>query len=316
MHYRLALMLTVPWLVAACAGGGGGGGGSSPTQAPFVRFRDIQYPGTVHINGSSQEATYTVDTAGSAQKVTSVSAPTPFESGASYDASTSATGLIKAVFTTARGSAMTIDMPRGDEIKNYGLVSAGITANGQDVVLTPTDVRSLGWDYQSFGVWATGIGTSGGGAIGVVTVGSQTAGVSIPTTGTALYTGISMGRYVGADGAAQFTLSNMLANTNFNTRTVSFITINTLTIVPGSGTLASQLNLNMSGNLTYDPGVNKFSGTVTTAGGGPADAAMVGTATGKFYGPLAEEMGGTFGLTNGRAAYLGAFGGIRGAHTP
>jgi hypothetical protein len=38
---------------------------------------------------------------------------------------------------------------------------------------------------------------------------------------------------------------------------------------------------------------------------------MTGNATGNFYGPSAQEIGGTFALTGGGASYLGAFGGKR-----
>jgi hypothetical protein len=38
---------------------------------------------------------------------------------------------------------------------------------------------------------------------------------------------------------------------------------------------------------------------------------MTGVATGKFYGPTAQEIGGTFAVTGGGASYFGAFGGKR-----
>jgi hypothetical protein len=38
---------------------------------------------------------------------------------------------------------------------------------------------------------------------------------------------------------------------------------------------------------------------------------MTGSATGKFYGPTAQEIGGTFAVSDGSAGYLGAFGGKR-----
>ena len=33
-----------------------------------------------------------------------------------------------------------------------------------------------------------------------------------------------------------------------------------------------------------------------------------GTANGQFYGPTAQEVGGTFGLTGGATTYIGSFG--------
>jgi hypothetical protein len=65
-------------------------------------------------------------------------------------------------------------------------------------------------------------------------------------------------------------------------------------------------SLNMTGTLNYSPGSNQFSGAVSTAGG------MTGTAQGRFFGPAAEEIGGTFSVTGpGVQSYGGAFGGAR-----
>jgi len=102
----------------------------------------------------------------------------------------------------------------------------------------------------------------------------------------------------------------MTATANFGTRSIAFATSNTATSTDLISSTANS-NLNMSGTLTYSAGVNQFTGSVTTVGGGPSNAAMSGTATGKFYGPTAQEIGGTFGLTNGSTGYLGAFGGKR-----
>jgi hypothetical protein len=68
-------------------------------------------------------------------------------------------------------------------------------------------------------------------------------------------------------------------------------------------------NLNLSGTLSYLAGSNQFSGTVNTT-------SMSGIATGKFYGPSAQEIGGTFSVSNGTvgsggSAYIGGFGGKR-----
>jgi hypothetical protein len=65
-------------------------------------------------------------------------------------------------------------------------------------------------------------------------------------------------------------------------------------------------NLNMSGTLSYVSGSNQFSGAITTTNG------MTGSAKGRFYGPSAQEIGGTFSVTgSGVQSYGGAFGGSR-----
>ena len=61
--------------------------------------------------------------------------------------------------------------------------------------------------------------------------------------------------------------------------------------------------LNMTGTLEYEAEANHFTGPVETTGG------MEGTANGVFYGPAAEEIGGTFATQGtGVEAYIGGFG--------
>jgi hypothetical protein len=288
----------------------GGGAGSSATLAPFVKFSSIAVPGSVRINGSSQEATYTFNTG--TQRVTSVSAATPFASGTTYDGTYNASGnATKAIFNSAAGTNVTVDTARGDVfsyLSAFPNVLIGLTANGQSYALAPR-TTTYGWDYQSFGVWVTGAGT-GSGTVGAVTIGAETAGAAIPLSGTGSFVGVSGGRYVDSSGIPYFTSSNMTASANFGTRAIAFVTSNTATSTDLISATANP-NLNMSGTLSYSPGVNQFTGSVSTVGGGPANAPMAGTATGKFYGPTAQEIGGTFSLSNGSPAYLGAFGGKR-----
>jgi hypothetical protein len=63
----------------------------------------------------------------------------------------------------------------------------------------------------------------------------------------------------------------------------------------------------MSGNLSYPAGSNNITGAVSTASG------MNGTATGRFYGPAGQEIGGTLAVQSGVGAaastLVGAFGG-------
>jgi hypothetical protein len=311
MYRKLALGLVLPIVLAACGGGGSGGGGagSSATMAPFVKFSSIAVPGSVRINGSSQEATYTFDTG--TERVTSISAATPFASGATYDATYNASGGFptKAVFDSAAGTNITIDTALGDifgYLTAFPNVLVGLTADEENYVLT-SRVAAYGWDYQAFGVWNTGTGS---GTIGAVTIGAETAGAAIPLSGTGSFVGVSGGWYADSSGIPYFTSSNMTASANFGARSIAFATSNTA-ISTDLRSATANSNLNMSGTLIYSAGGNQFTGPVSTVGGGPGNAVMSGTATGKFYGPAAQEIGGTFSLSNGSPAYLGAFGGKR-----
>lgn len=265
----------------------------------------------MQINGSSQQVSYTYNTA--TDRVTSVSAATPFSSGASFVGTYGASGGFptKAELTSAAGTRITVDTANGGRfgyLAAFPNVSVGIAANNQDYVLTASNV-AYGWDYQSFGVWTTGAGT-GSGTIGAATIGAETAGSALPVSGSAVFSGVSGGHYVDSAGVSTFVGSDMTATTNFATRSIAFSTTNTRTSADLVSAISNN-NLNTSGALTYSAGVNQFTGAVTSIGGGASNAAMTGSATGKFYGPTAQEIGGTFALSAGSAGYLGAFGGKR-----
>lgn len=248
---------------------------------------------------------YTYDT--NSNRVTSLSAVTPFTSGASYVGNIDANGdTTKAVFTSATGTSITVDTANGGRFLNAGNFSAGVTANDQDFVLSAIP-QAFGWDYQTFGVWTTGQGTASGTA-GVATIGAETAGLDIPRTGTGTFTGVSGGAYVDSTGSNTLVSSEMTATANFETRSIAFATTNTRDFFSN----ANMSILNTTGTLNYDAGVNQFTGAVSTVGGGASNAAMTGSATGKFYGPTAQEIGGTFAVSGGgTTGYLGAFGGKR-----
>ena len=242
--------------------------------------------------------------------------PTAFAGGASVTATVNATGVMTALTaTSALGTSISLNTANGDvidaPIPGTG-IAAGSSANGQRKILRPNHAAfAPAWNYQTFGAWATNTGT-GIGNIGVITVGAETAGAAVPTTvGTFTFNGVAAGLYADSTGLPFFVTSTMSAATNFATRSISFATTGTgtttnfLTVTPNP-------SLNLTGTLSYAPGSNQFSGTVNTVGGGVGNAPMTGTATGKFYGPAAQEMGGTFGVAGGGTTiYMGGFGGIR-----
>ena len=118
-----------------------------------------------------------------------------------------------------------------------------------------------------------------------------------------------MGHYVDPAGTENLAFADMTATVDFGARSIGFNTTNTQQTAD-LATISANDNLNLSGTLTYAPGVNQFSGPVTTVGGGVGNAPMTGTATGSFYGPAAEEIGGGFSARGaGVSGYMGAFGG-------
>ncbi len=118
-------------------------------------------------------------------------------------------------------------------------------------------------------------------------------------TGTATYEGLSAGIYIESEDVVFVTASDVEAVADFAGLSIEFETTGT-EVGDDLGSVTEMPGLDMTGTLTYEAGRNQFTGTVTTTGG------MTGTANGLFYGPAAQEIGGTF-ITQG-ASYIGAFG--------
>jgi hypothetical protein len=98
----------------------------------------------------------------------------------------------------------------------------------------------------------------------------------------------------------------MTATASFDARTLTFSTSGTYANGSPTGTAVAAPDLNLAGTLTIVAGVNKVSGTVTTVGG------MSGNANGKFYGPTANEVGGTYAVSGSNlGSFVGGFGGKR-----
>lgn len=300
--------LTTSALALTVACGGGGGGGSS-TLAPFVNFSSIAAGTSVSISGDSYQGTYSYNVATST--VTGLTTGS-HQAGASYTGTYDAGGsLTAATINSAAGTSVTWSRSAGDTFGTLVIdprVDAVVSANGQNYALAANPTR-FGFEFQTFGTWITGGGT-GSGTYGFISVGNQTSGSSVPTTGTATYTGITGGRYSDSNGADYFTSSAMSATADFAARGLTFSTSSTA-VTRDLLVTAPATNLNLSGSLPYSAGSASFSGSVTTTGAGTGGNALTGTATGKFYGPTAQEIGGTFAVQSGNEFYGGAFGARR-----
>jgi hypothetical protein len=164
----------------------------------------------------------------------------------------------------------------------------------------------VGWNYQSFGVWGTNL-DSPSWQLGAVSAGTPTSGSSLPTTGTATFSGLSAGFYSDPAGTPHATSANMRADVDFGSRNIQFSTSNTRVTNSNTHVRTTDTGLNLSGSLSYAPGVNAFSGTVQTQ-----NTLLGGQAGGRFYGPAAEEIGGVYSLQGaGLSRMLGGFGGKR-----
>ena len=164
------------------------------------------------------------------------------------------------------------------------------------------------FDYQTYGIWVTGVGTASG-TYGAASVGAPSPASAVPAAVLATYAGHAGGRHVAVDGSVFFTTASMSTSVDFFKRELYFNTTDTdqtQNLAAGFAAVSSNNALNMTGTLNITPGTNQFTGTVNTAGG------LTGTATGRFYGPAIQEIGGTFSTTGaGVQSYSGAFGGVK-----
>jgi hypothetical protein len=289
--------------VAAIAGcGGGGGGGSSPPQivdAPFTSWQAVQPNTRYTIPGISQTASGTMDVTGTVTSATLA----PVDTAAStVQVTYNSSGVPSAITINTPQSNLTFDNSSGNSLTCSGGGCVGSTPTAVGGTIDPIAVA---WNYQTYGFWAQVPTSATTWLTGAISVGAPTPASAVPTSGTAMFNGTASGFYVDSVGNLNVTTASMTANADFSARSIGFATSNTVLMPVIAGGNIPNSGLDLSGTLTYSAGTNQFSGPVATTA-----PALSGTATGQFYGPSAQEIGGTYGLTgSGVSHMLGAFGG-------
>ena len=179
-----------------------------------------------------------------------------------------------------------------------------------DTQIVLHDPSAAGWTYQTFAHYTVPDKTSHKGYQGYQSLGDETAFTTLPAQGTATYKGISTAYVVtGNNNPNRQLTSNVMAIVDFGLKGVRFETSNshfhTLTNDKRVSTVAE--NYNFKGTASWTDG-NLFSGKVITA-----DGKLSGNLNGKFYGPNAAEIGGTYGLKNKDATehLIGGYGAKR-----
>lgn len=297
--------LAVPLMLSACGGGGGGTVSSAPpttlVTTPFTKWSDVQPNTNVEAKGEGMQAAYTYDPVG--KKITSITdtaQPTAVSAIFMFDGSSALTQV------TTNSNSSLAGGPTSALNADFVMAVSNTATNASKAVVS--NPKSGAWNYQSFGVWENGLNSTNR-TVGVFSVGNNT-GTAIPGSGTATFTGRVAGSYIDTLGQGNTALADLQVIADFGTRSLDFSTSNTvISKDPGTVAFAPRDTLNLTGalNLATD-GTNRFSGTLTTASG------LSGTSTGQFYGPNAEELGGTFFLpATGTSVetYSGAYGASR-----
>jgi hypothetical protein len=199
--------------------------------------------------------------------------------------------------TTPRSSAAWPD----DEIDcgtTRCLLAEGEERNAGRITLP----RAFRWNYQTFGYWVDDL-SSPSRVVTAFSMGNPTPAGADISDSDATYDGRARGAYMDGDETFE-TDARMRARVDFRDREIDFSTSGTRIAPYGTDRFRSADDLDLSGELTIGDGF-RFSGRVE------AEESLEGTATGTFYGPDAQEIGGTFALDAGDETLTGAFGGRR-----
>lgn len=282
----MAMSLAMVFL-AGCSGGGGG----ENRVVQFTAFSKVPKDGTTNFNGTSRSVSFTEDGSGTVTATTVASGPNK----ATATLITENDNAV-AIRVNVPGANASFNRDNGDTIQNDGAIISAESANGQDLLFVANG-KTTALEHQTFGVWVTGAG-SGSGRVGTGSFGSRTASNNLPPAGSnASYDGATIGHVIYNDGERGFTVSGITVDTDFSHATITTYDTNVVDARTGASSLDSRLDF---------AGDGPVSGTRFAA---PVSSSIVdGTANGQFYGPAAQEVGGTFVLTGGTTTYIGSFG--------
>lgn len=289
-------------ILSACGGDGSNGGvKSTPTPiASFTSFGSVQPNVSTKVEGTTREGTLSVSSTGVISNIT-----TPIEGNGSVtftlDSQRQATALSVAgssssvAFNSSSPAFVLYDQ------SNRAVGVAVENASGSDQALY-ADPYLLGFSYQSFGVWASNLVPGATARFGAISVGAKTAGSAVPSSGNVAFNGRAGGVYVDPNGVGFRYGAYATFAVNFAGRSVAMTTSGDR-IWRISDDAMFTVTAPIIGNMTYSPGGAFFSGTVNTQ-----NNVMTGTGSGWFYGPSANELGGTFFISGTGGKLVGGFG--------
>lgn len=287
------IALIAGFSLSACGGSSGGGGssdsGSSGSSGSSSPVNPIVLPtdGNVTLSGNAVTANFSNDATGF--EVDGING-----SGSSTLRLTTESGEIVEANFSGRGSSVGFDAT--DDRVQDGVVVGFDTVDRNDGALLIDPSRSR-FEYQTFGVWLEGRREARGTA-GAGTYGSRTPSGNIPTGRNATFDGVSAGVARLSDGDPYLTASEIDISTNFRTATITSSGTQASNLGAGADRAAPELDFSGTGNVSGNSFTANVSGTGTS-----------GTANGFFYGPDADEVGGTFSTTGaGGVSYIGAYG--------
>lgn len=208
-------------------------------------------------------------------------------------------------------SSFTLDASNSSGGVNLYLNGVAVAVAGQNlsgsVQAIYANPLNLGFNYQTFGVWGTGLVPGQTANYGAISGGAVTLAASVPNSGTATFVGVAGGIFSDAGNPARYA-SSATFNVDFSNQTIGMQTTgSTLTYLSDPNNVRLVSYLNMSGNFNYSSNTHFFTGSITATGSN-GSTLISGNARGQFYGPSANELGGTFVLSGGSSSLVGGFG--------
>ncbi|WP_163268072.1 transferrin-binding protein-like solute binding protein [Chelativorans alearense] len=288
--------LILPFALAGCGGGSGGPGG--PDGPTFTSFAEMKAGETTTIKGKGREATATGED-------DSDFALTSFSSAkVSTEVTTNSDGDITSIALTTPTSKKVLNE---ENISEYSSISddgkfLSLESKDDKIDIAFAEPGADGFEYQTYGTWFERDFVVSEANIGAASIGSDTPVANIPSSGKATFKGTAGGEYIDYDESNipewHYMTSEATLNADFARRSVDFKTDDTKSL----GGVAKD-HLDLTGTMTYSAGSNEMSGNVRTANG------MTGKIDGRFYGPGAQEVGGTFAVKgDGIERYYGGYG--------
>ena len=286
-----ALLLLMPALVTAC--GGGTTAPAPPPAGPNSSLANLASNETfpmisavmaadLDINGLTSNVTSNVSTMSSASTI-------------EYDAIANAFRLVinnaPASFAQTFGQADVVVANSDTSYRDYQVTRSDSTIDEFVLFIPAESTQNL--SYVTYGVWNSQHGSSQDIALGTIVFGVQTVDSTMPTTGSATYTGLTNGTLnlgnnlfnVGGD---------MSMTVNFGTGAVNGSFTNMAREDLVTGDISAWRNFTTAG--TISAGSNLFSGTAAST-----DSALSGTFNGAFFGPVSSgsppEIGGAWRLS-------------------
>ena len=275
MYKRNILIMGI---AAAFLSGCGGSGSTAIVPTSDTTFADLTYGQQYKFDAVSQSGSFTMegDNITSSTLYPQSTTSSHFTYGTDNDGNPN---YVQIQDTDTGVDFSFTDLADFDE--DEGVLYAGNDTGTKSMVFM--DPSFLDFEYQTFGVWAQETSANAG-HLGLLSIGVTTPESSIPTSGKATYNGAALGYKSSTNGEMSVIASELDAIADFSNRSLSLQTFNT-TIISLYGELDS-IDDNISGTLSYASGSGTFSGNVST------DSGYTGLATGKFYGPNANEIGG------------------------